>query len=45
MTFESETFPKNLKDAVIVLLYTGKGDKDECKNYREISPLNVVGKI
>ena len=31
--------------AVIVPLYKGKGERNECKNYRGISLLNMVGKI
>ena len=30
---------------MIVPLYKGKGERNECKNYRGISPLNVIGKI
>ena len=30
---------------VIVALYKGKGEMTECKNYKGISLLNVVGKI
>ena len=31
--------------AVIVPLCKGKGEGSECRNYRSIIPLNVVGKI
>ena len=32
-------------NAVIVPLYKGKGSQQECKNYRGISILSVVGKL
>ena len=37
--------PEDWRSAVIVPLYKGKGEKSECKNYRGISLLSVVGKI
>ena len=37
--------PEDWRSAVIASLYKGKGEKTECKNYRSISLLNVVGKI
>jgi hypothetical protein len=37
--------PKDWSKAVIVPLYKGKGDKGNCRNYRGISLLSVVGKI
>ena len=43
------TFERNVREswmtAVIVPLYKGKGERTECRNYRGISLLNVVGKI
>ena len=33
------------KCAVIVSLFKGKGERTECKSYRGISVLSVVGKI
>ena len=45
MAFESGIVPGDWRSAVIVLLYKGKGERTECKNYRGISFLNVVGKI
>ena len=33
------------RSAVIVPLHKGKGERTECKNYRGISLLSVVGKI
>ena len=37
--------PKDWSRAVIVPLYKGKGDKGNCRNYRGISLLSVVGKV
>ncbi len=37
--------PDEWKNAVIVPLYKGKGNKDECTNYRGISLLSVPGKL
>ena len=45
MTFESGGVPEDWRSAVIVPLYKGKGERTECKNYRGISLLRVVGKI
>ena len=33
------------RDAVMLPIYKGKGDKKECGMYRGISVLNVVGKV
>ena len=45
MTFESGVVPEDWRSVVIVPLYKGKGERTECKNYRGISLLSVVGKI
>ncbi len=37
--------PEDWRKAIIVPLYKGKGNRDECKNYRGISLLSVPGKI
>ena len=37
--------PEDWRSAVIVVLYKGKGERTEYKNYRDISLLNVVGKL
>ena len=33
------------RSTLIVPLYKGKGERNECKNYRYISLLSIVGKI
>ena len=45
MAFESGVVPEDWRSAVIVPLYKGKRERTECKNYRSISFLSVVGKI
>ena len=45
MAFKSGFVPEDWKSAVITPLYKGKGERTECKNYRGISLLSVVGKI
>ena len=45
MAFESGAVPEDWRSAVIVPLYKGKRERTECKNYRGISMLSVVGKI
>ena len=45
MAFESGVVSKDWRSALIVLLYKGKGVRTECKNYRGISLLTIVGKI
>ena len=37
MAFESGVVPEDWKSVVIVPLYNGKGENNECKNYRSIS--------
>ncbi|XP_061707843.1 uncharacterized protein LOC133518227 [Cydia pomonella] len=36
--------PQDMRDANIVTLYKGKGDRGDCNNYRGISLLSIVGK-
>ena len=43
MAFESDVVPEDLRSAVIVPLYKGKGEMIKCKNYRCISLLSGVG--
>jgi hypothetical protein len=43
--FAEGIVPKDWSRAVIVPLYKGKGDKGNCRNYRGISLLSIVGKI
>ena len=45
MSFENSVVPEDWRSAFIVLLYKGKGERIECKNYSGISLLSVVGKI
>lgn len=45
MCREDGYLPQDLKDARIVHLYKGKGDKPSCDNYRRISLLSVARKI
>ena len=45
MAFESDVVPEDWKSDVIVPLYKGKGERNECKNYRGISLISVAGKI
>ena len=45
MAFESGDVSEDLRSAVIVPLYKGKGKMIKCENYRGISLLSVVGKI
>ena len=45
MAFKSGVVPENWRSAVIATLYKGKGERPECKNYRGISLLRVVGKM
>ena len=45
VAFESGGVLGDWRSVVIAPLYKGKGEKTECKNYRGISLLSVVGKI
>ena len=45
MTFESGVVSEDWRSDVIVLLHKGKGERTECKHYRGISLLSMVGKI
>ena len=42
--FESGGVPENWRSAVIVPLYKGKRERNECNNYRGIGLLRVVRK-
>ena len=44
MAFESGVVLEGWRSAVIFLLYKGKGERTECKNYRGISQLSVFAK-
>ena len=43
--FESGVVPGDWRSAVIVPLYKCKRERSECKNYRCINLLSIVGKI
>ena len=45
LAFESSVVPEDWRSAVTVPTHKGKGERNECKNYRGISLLSVVGKI
>ncbi len=45
LVWEQSKVPEGWRKAIIVPLYKGKGNKDECNNYRGISLLSVPGKI
>ena len=45
MDFENDVVPEDLRSAVIVPLYKGKGEMIKCNNCRGNSLLSVVGNI
>lgn len=45
MTWKSGRVPDDWMKEVIVLLYKGKGKRNNCKNYRRISLLSIVSKV
>ena len=45
IAFESNVAPEDWRPAVIVPLYKGKGERTECRNYKGISLLSMIGKI
>ena len=45
MAFESGVVTEDWRSAVIIPLYKGKEEKTECKNYKGINLLSVVGEI
>ena len=45
MAFESGVVPEDWRSAVIIPLYKDKGERTEYRNYRDITLLNVFGKI
>ncbi len=45
LAWEQSKVPEDWRKAIIVMLYKGKGNRDECYNYRGISLLCVPGKI
>ncbi len=45
LAWEQSKVPEDWRKAIIVPLYKGKCNRDECNNYRGISLLSVPGKI
>jgi len=45
MLGEQRELPRDFKDAIIVMLYKRKGEKQDCGNFRGISLLSIAGKI
>ena len=43
--WRTETILEDWRNSLLVVLYKGKGSKNDCSNYRGISLLSVVGKI
>ena len=43
--WRTETISEDWRNSLLVVLYKGKGPKNDCSNYRGISLLSVVGKI
>ena len=44
-TYRTETILEDWRNSLLVVLYKGKGPKNDCSYYRGISLLSVVGKI
>ncbi len=45
LPWEQRKVPEDWRKTIIVPLYKGKGNREECNNYRGISLLSVPGKI
>ncbi len=45
LAWEQSKVPEDWKQAIIMVLYKGKGKKEECNNCMSISLLSVPGKI
>ena len=43
--WEKGEVPQDMRDANIITLYTNKGDRSDCNNYRGISLLSIIGKL
>ncbi|XP_045448721.1 uncharacterized protein LOC123657186 [Melitaea cinxia] len=43
--WEAGCVPRDMRDANIITLYKGKGDRGDCNSYRGISLLSSVGKL
>ena len=44
MAFESGDVPEDWRSTMVVPLYKGKGERNECKNYRSISLLRDLSR-
>ncbi|XP_063531447.1 uncharacterized protein LOC134742328 [Cydia strobilella] len=42
--WDEGTIPQDMRDADVITLYKGKGDRGDCNNYRGISLLSIAGK-
>ena len=45
LAWEEERVPGDWTEAVIIPIYKGKGDRNECGSYRGISLLSIAGKV
>eukprot|EP00106_Octopus_bimaculoides_P015202 XP_014782644.1 PREDICTED: uncharacterized protein LOC106878064 [Octopus bimaculoides] len=43
--WKKEVMPKDWKDEAMEIVFKGKGQKDECNNFRGICPLATAGKV
>ena len=43
--WQDGSVPQDMRDAKIITLYTNKGERSDCNNYRRISLLTDVGKV
>ena len=43
--WHSDTIPPDWKRGLVVSIWKGKGDRQDCNNYREITLLSVPGKV
>ena len=44
MAIESDAVPEDCRSVVIVPLYKDKGEKTECRNYKDFNLLHMLGK-
>ena len=43
--WQEGSVPQDTRDSKIITLYTNKGERNDCNNYRGISLLSIVGKV